>query len=64
MDSPVSKRNIHTKQRQPFPQSLIFQHGVLKLLFISHDKTDKENQCQDKRNKTYNAENDIVLLEC
>ena len=30
IDSLVNKRNIHTKQRQPFPQSLIFQHGVLK----------------------------------
>lgn len=43
MNCPINKRNIHTKQSQPFPYSLIFQHRILKLLFISHDKADKEN---------------------
>ncbi len=38
MNSFISKRNVHAKQCQLFPHSLISQHGILKLRFISMTK--------------------------
>jgi hypothetical protein len=44
----VQKRNVHTKQAQPFPQPFIRKNGVLERIFVTHDEEYKEQHGQHK----------------